>query len=483
MKSAPRTQFTGPELCALEAHQVVKLLHLGEVSPSEVLDAAFSRIDAVEPSVNAIVTRCEERARSSVSSLAVKGVKNVSLPGWLGGLPIGIKDLTPVAGVRTTFGNKGLASFVPEQSSALVERLENNGGIVVGKTNTPEFGAGGNTFNEVFGMTRNPWDTRKNAGGSSGGAAVSLATGEVWLSQGGDLAGSLRTPAAYCGVVGLRPSIGRVAESDEKFAFNTEIVPGPMARSVTDCALFLDAMSGFEPRSPLSLEAPRTPFMQAVYRASEKVRIAYSPNLNGFAHVTPEVDAVLRHALGLVEKAGAAVDEACPQLPDLEPTYVTLRAMVWAAGPGRAPAEVQKHFKQTVVENIEVGRKLKIDDVYDAQIRRTVLFHNMQQFLQSYDVLACPTVGMQPGPVEEEYPTAINGTPLTDYIQWLRFAFLATTTGLPAISIPIGFSEGGMPVGMQLIGRPRGEARLLQVARAIEISVGGPLKPIDPRSF
>ena len=477
MSEHPTPAFTGPEICRLAAHGVVDLLKNQELSPQDLLDAAFARISAVEPAVNAMPTTCRDRAQVAIDTL---DTIDVDRPGWLGGLPIGIKDLNAVAGVRTTLGSVGFAGNIPSESDQLVLRLEGRGGVVVGKTNTPEMGAGANAFNDVFGMTRNPWDTSLNAGGSSGGAAVALATGEVWLAQGSDLAGSLRTPAAYCGVVGLRPSPGVAGGGPKGLGFHTEAVQGPMARNVQDCALFLDAMAGFDPALPISFPAPEIPYQQSVKQADGKVRIAYSPDLDGFASVTPEIDTHLRAALKAVAVNGAVVDEDCPKLPDLDKTYRVLRAMLWAAGPGSMPADIQKHFKQTLTENIEFGRNLSVDDIYDAQINRSSLFDKMHTFLQNFDVLACPTIGLMPGPVEQEYPTVIDGQTGHDYIDWLRFSYLAATTGLPAISVPVGLSVTGIPMALQLIGPPRGEARLLQVARAVEVAVGGPLGPIDP---
>jgi amidase len=473
----PIPDFTGPELCAREAHEIVDLLKKKEVSPAELVEAAFSRIEAVEPHVNAVPTMCRDRAEAAAGAISVAEANE---PGWLGGLPIAIKDLAEVAGVRTTMGTLGLADYVPEKSDTLVRRLETRGGIVVGKTNTPEFGAGANTFNEVFGITRNPWNTRLNAGGSSGGAAAALASGEVWLAQGSDLAGSLRTPAAYCGVVGFRPSPGVAGGGPSMMKFHTEGVQGPMARSVRDAALFLDAMAGFSPDEPLSYPAPPTPYQQAVEKADAKVRIAFTADMNGIGVISREMDGYLRDALRKMEAEGAVVVEDCPELAELDKTYRVLRAMLWAALPGRAPAEIQKHFKQTLRENIDFGRSLTIDDVYDAQLNRSRLFDNTVGFLRDFDVIACPVVGVMPGPVEEEYPTEVDGVPLTDYISWLRFSFLATTIGLPAISVPVGLSRDGIPVGLQLIGHPRGEARLLSIARAFEVVTGGPLGPIDP---
>ena len=480
MKLSLKQSFTGSDLCQLEAHQVVDLLRRKEVSPQELLEASLSRIEAVEPAINAIPTVCASRARDAIDHWQSAGSGKAEESGWLGGLPIGIKDLTPVKGVLTTFGSKGLANNIPAQSDPLVELLEQRGGIVVGKTNTPEMGAGGNTFNDVFGRTRNPYNTSLNAGGSSGGAAASLASGEVWLSHGSDLAGSLRTPAAYCGVVGFRPSPGRAGGGPSELGFHMEGLQGPMARSVTDCALFLDAMVGFDPRSPISLEAPIKPFQDAVRDPNSNVRIAYSPDLNGFAPVDPVIDHVLRQALEQVEKSGGMIEESCPQLPKLDKTYRVLRAALWASGPGKAPDSIQKHYKATLADNINYGRTMSVDDIYSAERDRTVLFHNMRRFLHDFDVLACPTIGVLAGPVEEEYPTTLNGQVLDDYLEWLRPSFLSTTTSLPSISLPVGFTDAGMPVGLQLIGPPRGEAKLLEVARQIELVLGGPLGPIDP---
>ncbi len=480
MENDPMNGFSGPELCRLPAREVVGLLKKGEVAPSELLDAAFARIGQVEDAVNATVTTCEARARADLDRLAARGETNGGEAGWLAGLPLTIKDLSMVGGVRTTFGSVGLKDFVPEASDPLVERLEDRGGIVVGKTNTPEFGAGGNTFNEVFGYTRNPWDTRMNAGGSSGGAAASLATGEVWLAQGSDLAGSLRTPAAYCGVVGMRPSPGRCGGGAAAAAFLIEGISGPMARDVQDIALFLDAMTGFDPRMPISLEAPATPFQQEVARADGRVRIAFSEDQGGFAPVEPEIRQVLRAAMEKVSRAGGTVEDACPDLPGLYETYVTLRGVFYGAVNAYQPEPVQRHFKRTLRDNIQTGKDLSSHAIYEAMRQRTVLYHAMRTFLEGYDVLAIPVAGLEPGPVEVEYPTSVDGHEVADYVDWLRFSFLATTTALPALAMPVGFTASGMPVGIQLVGPPRGEAVLLRAARAVEDAVAFARTPIDP---
>lgn len=470
------SDFTGPELCALSAVDAVSALQKGDVSPAEMLDAALSRIEAVEPQINAMPTVCADRARAAISKLE----KGAEAP-WLAGLPIGIKDLTAVEGVRTTFGTKGLADNIPPASDPLVERLERRGGVVVGKTNTPEMGAGGNTFNEVFGMTRNPWNTALNAGGSSGGAAASLASGEVWLSHGSDLAGSLRTPGAYCGVIGLRPSPGRAGGSPVDYAFSFEGIQGPMARTAADCALFLDAMSGFDRRQPTSLHEPATSFADAVAKAEAPKRIAFAPDLNGFAPVEREVRDLMSAAMKRLEGVGTVVEEACPDLPGLDDCYRRLRGMFWAAGAGRLPQEIQQHFKPTLKINSRYGLELSGEEMIDAQRTRSRLYAIMEQFLRGYDALAFPVIGLASFPVETEYPEAVDGVPCTDYVEWLKFSYLATTVGLPAISIPIGFTKNGAPMGIQMIGQPRGEAGLLQIAAVMEQITEGFGKPIDPR--
>ena len=369
-----KRKFSGSELCKYEAHEAVKLLKNGDVSSGELLDAATKRISQTGKIINATTTLCEERART-----AAKFLDNTedSHDGWLAGLPITIKDLKMVAGVRTTYGSKGFSDFIPEESDPLVELLEARGGIVLGKTNTPEFGAGGNTFNEVFGPTLNPWDTSLNAGGSSGGAAASLATGEIWLSHGSDHGGSLRTPAAYCGIVGLRPSPGIAGGPDKDNAFMIEGTQGPMARSVMDCALFLDAMSGYDPRIAISFPHPKTSYQDAVRHVPSKLAIAFSSDLGGFGQVDKEMDNHLRGILLMLENNGAEIEETCPDLSELEKTYHTLRGVMWATAARGLPEEVKRHFKPTLAQNTAFGQSLSIDDIIDANINRSKIYNRM----------------------------------------------------------------------------------------------------------
>lgn len=468
-------EYTGPELCALTACEAVAKLEAGEVSPTEMLEAALSRIETVEPAINALPTLCADRARAHIARLE-RGEEAT----WLAGLPIAIKDLTPVAGVRTTFGTKGFADFIPDESDPLVERLEARGGVVIAKSNTPEMGAGANTFNDVFGRTRNPWDTRLNAAGSSGGAAAALATGEVWLAHGSDLGGSLRTPGAYCGVVGLRPSPGRAGGAGKDYAFSHEGVQGPMARTAEDCALFLDAMTGFDPRQPLTFDAPAVSFRESVRRAEAPKRIAYAPDLGGFGPVEGEVRDLMAAALTRLEGIGTDIVEECPDTAGLYDTYITLRAMVWAAGPMQLPEEITRHFKKTLRENAELGLALTGTQIIDAQRTRSELYLKAEAFLRDYDALACPVVGLAPLAAEVEFPTEVDGVATPHYMDWLKFSFYASTLGLPAISVPIGFTANGAPMGIQLIGKPRGEAGLLGIAKAMASVTEGFGTPIDP---
>ena len=477
MTETEKPKFTGPDLCKLEAHEIAKMLSQKKVSPQELLDASRERVRAVEPHINAMPTVCWERAEEAAKGL---DQSNEGSAGWLGGIPLGIKDLSPVKGVRTTYGTKGHADYVPIASDPLVERIEAFGGLVVGKTNTPEFGAGGNTFNDVFGPTLNPWDTSLNAAGSSGGAAASLATGETWLSHGSDHGGSLRTPAAYCGIVGLRPSPGRAGGSSPDQAFMTEGVQGPMARSVTDCALFLDNMITFDPRSPISYPAPETPYFEAVQRPNEEPKIGFTIDLNGFGAVDEEVADHLKKVMNGLEKNGARVEEACPDTTTLEATYHTLRGMMWAGAAKIHPPHIRSHFKATLEENTKFGESLTISQISDAQINRSRIYASMIKLFETFDVLALPVVGCMPHLQSEEWVHEIGGEKLDGYMDWLRFAFLPTVTALPAMSVPVGLGPRNLPVGLQLIGKPRGEAGLLQIARFVELTVGGPLGPIDP---
>ncbi|KUF09655.1 amidase [Pseudoponticoccus marisrubri] len=470
--SAADPGFGGPELCRLSARRAVALLKSGEITPADLVEASLTRIAQCADAVNATVTPCPDRARAAAAQSAPDTL--------LAGLPVGIKDLTEVAGLRTTWGNTALADTISDVSDPMVTRLESCGAIVIGKTNTPEMGAGANTFNAVFGPTRNPWDTRMNAGGSSGGAAAGLATGEAWLSLGSDLGGSLRTPASFCGVVGLRPSPGVCGSGTATDAFDAMPVTGPMARDVADCALFLDAMSGLDPAAPLSRPAPPTRYLDTCLQAPGPVAIAFAPDLGGIAPVTLDMHTTLSRAMDRLQAAGVEVTEAAPETGGAVSCFRTLRALGMWAQARQTPEHVRATYKPALQQNIREGAQLGVDMIADAMATRTRLFHAMRGFLDRHEVLACPVTGISPLLVEFEYPPEIAGVPSRDYLDWLSFAFPATLCGLPALSLPVGLSEDGLPVGVQLIGRPRGEARLLQVARHFEEILGASPVPIDP---
>lgn len=467
-----RPPFTGPDLCSLTAREVIALLKARKVSANELVEAALSRVAQTAPAINAMVTPCPDRA-----SAAAAQADGDTL---LAGLPVGIKDLTPVAGVRTTWGTPGLADFVPEASDPLVLRLEQRGAVVLGKTNTPEMGAGANTFNPVFGRTRNPWDTRMNAGGSSGGAAAGLATGETWLSHGSDLGGSLRTPASFCGVVGLRPSPGVAGASGGHDGFSPFGVEGPMARTVADVALFLDAMAGWDPRWPISFPPPDTSYLDSCLADPGPLRIAFAPDLGGLAPVDPTMAQALADALARLASPQVGVEEIHPDLPGIETCFRTHRALAMWAGYRQTPRRISDQYKPTLRDNIRQGGTLGVDAIAEAMTTRSRLYDRMRALFETCDVLACPVSGIGPLKAEIEFPPVIAGVASTDYLDWLRFAFLATLCGLPALSLPIGHLPNGLPVGLQLIGKPRGEARLLQIARHLEERLGLPARPIDP---
>ena len=458
-------EFTGPPLTALTAVEVRTLLKFGEISPQDLLNASESRINQTEPNQNAMVTRCFPRARARLKPDTL-----------LGGIPIGVKDLNDVAQVRTTYGTLGFKDHIPKASDPLVLAMESHGALVVGKTNTPEMGAGANTFNEVFGPTGNPHNAALNAGGSSGGAASGLATGQVWLSHGSDYGGSLSTPAAYCNVVGLRPSPGRAGGSGA--VFDTLGVQGPMARNVADCALFLDAMQGVE--SPIGFPAPPTSFLNAVEAAPDTIRVGYMPDLCGHAPVEAEVSDLLRAALQQAEKSGCTVEEVRLDTSGMGQAFRAIRALGFATTALGLPAEITRHFKPTIQGNAADAMALTANDLAIANLTRARLYHDTTALLQHFDILACPVVGLGPLNREIEFPPEVNGVKSRDYLDWLGFSNLATLTGLPALSLPIGCLPSGMPMGIQLIGPNRGEAKLLAAARTFERILSVNTSPIDP---
>jgi amidase len=450
------------------ACEIVDLLREEAVSPHDLLDTLAAQVERVEPRVNALPTLCFERAHAHADALLKKPVGE---RGLLCGLPVPIKDLTDVAGVRTTRGSLVYRDRIPEASDAGVALLEARGGVVYAKSNTPEFGSGGHTYNSVFGMTRNPWDLSRSAGGSSGGAAAALASGTAWVAQGSDLAGSLRTPSAFCGVVGLRPTPGRVSYGPAANPYETLGIHGPMARNVTDAALLLDAMCGDVDVAPLSLSEPATSFLAHARRPQRPARVAFSEGL-GIATVEPEILAICRQAMDRLAASDVGVDESDIDLNGAPQAFHTLRGISYAANYEEVLAQHRDVLNPNVIWNIEFGLQVDNRAMLAAHRTRGVLFHKMNALLQRYDVLICPASIVLPFPVEARDIRDAVGQRFDTYIDWLAITYALTLTGMPVIAIPCGMSASGLPVGIQIVGKPRGEAALLSAARAIEEIIG-----------
>jgi amidase len=458
---------------------IVDKLRAGEVMPLDLLDVLEKRIAEIDGKVNALPTLCFDRARAHAKDLMKKPAGE---RGLLAGLPLPIKDLTDVGGVLTTQGSPIYRDRVPARSDLLVEHLEQNGGVIFAKSNTPEFGAGANTFNEVFGATRNPWDTSRSAAGSSGGAAVALATGMAWLAHGSDMGGSLRNPASFCGIVGLRPSIGRVAHTPHFKVDRTLGVQGPMARNVEDLALLLDAMSGEHPADPLSLPKLPASYLSAARSGSKPKRIAYSTDL-GITPVDPEVASITRKAAQRFAEAGAIVEEAHPDLREAHECFHVLRAFDFAISKAELLRNHRGLLKPEVIWNIEEGLKLSVDKIERAEAQRIAMAERALEFFKSYDLLLTPATIVAPFPVENRYVAECAGKKFDNYVEWLGIVYAITLTCCPALSLPCGFTASGLPIGLQMVGPPRGEAQLLAGAKVLEdiLGVRG-TTPIDPRT-
>jgi amidase len=458
---------------------IVDQLNSGEVTPLDLLDALENRIAEVDGKTNALPTLCFDRARTQAKALMQKPVGQ---RGLLAGLPVPIKDLTNVAGVRTTQGSPIYKDTVPAHSDIVVELIEHNGGVVYAKSNTPEFGAGAHTFNEVFGATRNPWNTSRSASGSSGGSAVALATGMAWLAHGTDMGGSLRNPASFCGVVGLRPSIGRVPHSPAFKIDRNLTVHGPMARNVEDIALFLDAMSGEHPADPLSLPRLPTSFLSAARSGKRPKRIAYSPDL-GITPVDPEVAAITRKAASRFAEAGVIVEEAHPDLREAHECFHVLRAFDFAITKAALLRNKREYLKPEVIWNIEEGLKLSVEQLERAEAQRVAMVTRTLEFFKTYDLLLTPATIVAPFPIENRYVAECAGRKFDNYVEWLGIVYAITLACCPALSLPCGFTTSGLPVGLQMVAAPRGEAPLLAGAKVLEDILGlRGTTPIDPKA-
>jgi amidase len=456
------------ELCFTPARRLALLLKQKKLSATELMRAFIERIERVNPKLNAIVTFLPEQALQAAKALDRKK-KPVEGPFW--GLPVAYKDLVPTKGVRTTFGSLVYENHVPQEDHLIVERLGAAGAILIGKTNTPEFGAGSQTFNKLFGVTRNPYDLSKTAGGSSGGAGAAVAAGMLPFADGSDLAASLRNPGNYCNVVGFRPTPGRVPGWPAANSWDTLSVIGPMGRTVEDCAFLLSAMAGPDPRAPTSIMESGSVFSRPLKRDFKKTRLAWSRDLGGLPMDT-RVISLLAGQKRVLESLGCIVEQAEPDFSGATEAFETLRAVSFLARFGPLLKEHRDKLKDTVLWNIEQGMKLTPEGIARAAQLRSTLFHRMRSFLERYEFLVCPVNQLPPFPAEVEWPREIAGTKLDNYLDWMKSCYYITVTSHPAISVPAGFTPDGLPVGLQIVGRYREDFSVLQLAHAFESATG-----------
>jgi amidase len=472
------------ELWQMTAVETVARLKKKEISPLDLVEASAKRIAEIEPAVNAMPTLCLDRARDHARKIMAGGAacEASGEAGWLAGLPVSIKDLNDVAGVRTTYGSPIFADHVPARSHPLVERIERKGGIVMGKSNTPEFGAGGSTFNEVFGRTRNPWNTSLTCGGSTGGGSVSVATGEVWLAQGTDHGGSLRRPGTYCSTVGIRPSAGRVTRGTSNNLYSPQSVQGPMARNVPDLALFLDTMAGFCPDDAMTFDAPAVSFSAGVAAAVAPKRVAITMDFGGRFELDREIREICEMTARRFEELGCIVEEASPDFGPVDEVFMAFRSQQFVVDRELQIEQHKDKIKPDIIWNTELGFKQTTRRLAWAERERAALYRRMAAFWQKYDLLVTPGSPTAAFDVMLRAPETINGRKLENYMSGSTLNSAITVTGSPAIAVPCGFDSFGRPVGLQLVGKPRGEAALLQAASLYEKLLGlSALLPIDPK--
>jgi amidase len=450
------------EICFAAARKLARLIRTRKVSATEVMRSFIAQIERLNPKVNAIVTLLPDQALKQA-----KALDRSKRYGPLAGLPIAYKDLVETKGIRTTKGSLIHKDYVPAEDALIVERLKAAGAITLGKTNTPEFGAGSNTFNKVFGATRNPYDLTKTSGGSSGGAAAAVACGMLPFADGSDLAASLRNPGNYCNVVGFRPTPGRVPTYPAANAWDSQPVIGPIARTVEDAAFLLSAMAGPDPRAPLSISEPGSAFNRSLGRSFKKVRVAWTRDFGGLP-MDPRVTSVLEKHRKTFESLGCIVEEACPDFTGATEAFETLRAVSFAQ---RFAPLLKTHralLKDTVIWNIEQGLALDGAKIARAEGLRTELYQRMRRSLEKFEFLLAPVNQLPPFPVDTEYPTEIAGVKLGNYLDWMKSCYYVTITSHPAISVPAGFTAEGLPVGIQIVGRYRDDFGVLQMAHAFE---------------
>jgi amidase len=453
-------------LCFLPATELAQRLREGALSASEVMAAHLEQIDRVNSRVNAIVTLLPAEAMASAAEADRRRSRGEAL-GPLHGLPVAHKDLVPTKGIRTTFGSPLYRDFVPDHDALVVERLKAAGAITIGKTNTPEFGVGSQTFNQVFGATCNPYGLTQTCGGSSGGAAVALACGMLPIADGSDTGGSLRNPANFCNVVGFRTSPGRVPVWPRTVGWFPIPVQGPMARTVGDAALLLSAMAGPDPRSPISLSESGEMFRQPLDRDVDGLKIAFSTDF-GDLPVDSRVSDVLVSSRAVFEALGCEVEDDSPDFRDADDVFKVWRAWYLELVLGELVDKHADQFKDTILWNVAEGSKLTGPQIGKAEKKRTELYHRLSTFFEQYDYLVGPVSQVPPFSVDEPYVTEIAGVTMESYIDWMKSCYYISVTGLPAISVPCGFTPEGLPVGIQIVGRHHDDFGVLQLARAFE---------------
>ncbi len=442
-------------------------IRTGQVSCVEVVEAHLRQMDSANPSLNAVVTRVDEQALERAEVLDHQLSRGQEI-GLLGGLPIAHKDLSLTRGVRTTFGSLAMADHVPAENSLLVQRMHDAGGIMLGKTNTPEYGAGSHTFNQVFGLTRNPYDLTRSCGGSSGGSAVALAAGMVSLADGSDMGGSLRNPAAWCNVVGLRPSLGRVPAWPNANPKATLPVDGPMARTVQDLALLMAVIGRPDSRSPLSVDLPEEDFLATLERPLEGLRIAVSPDYGQMLPLVADMPEYISAAGELLAQRGARLTPELPDLRGADPVFKTLRAHLYAQALGPTLDQHRDQYKASLIWNIEQGLGQGAEEVSAAYAQRELISQRVSAFFQRYDFLLLPVTQVHPFDAAEEYPSQISGQPMATYLDWMQSCYFITVAGNPALSVPAGFTPQGLPVGVQIVGRPGDDFGVLQIGYALQ---------------
>ncbi len=450
------------EITRLSATEIRNLIAQKELSTVEVIEASLQQIEKYNKKINAVVT-LNESALDDAKKLQSQNGE----PGLLFGLPVGIKDVTPVAGLRTTFGSPLFADNIPKQDALVVQRLRKTGAIILGKTNCPEFAAGGHTWNDVFGVTRNPWNPDLSPGGSTGGGAAALATGMIALSDGTDLGGSLRIPASFCGIVGLRPSPGLVPSYPSDYLWDNLHIPGPMARTVEDVALMLQAVCGQSPLSPLYQPTKDRDFVTPVSQGIPKgLKVAYCKDVAGIG-IDEDIEIVCHNAAFELSQAGVEVEEIHLDLSFARQPFLTLRGYNFVSHFAKYLDNIDQ-FGINVSNNLKAGLKLKPEDLGAAEQARSKLWNLFRDFFKKYDHLLTPCMAVPPFPVEQNYPETIAGKKMETYVDWIAPTFVLSLTGLPVASVPCGLDTNGLPVGMQVVGKPLGEEAVLTFAKLIQ---------------